>query len=256
MKNFKINNNITKLLARTAMIVLMAPMTVGCGKKDAYLTEKLEMLSQVPATEDGQECLVDEYIKSYLSKEDTSMQELEIALQTAYISKDKDGVNECLAKILTAELKAIIAEGLGVKEGELENFRVIGVQEEPGLLDAEVDHLDVYAVTFDYQGNNYTLEAANGMAQNICFNIRAAMKGQVDLSTDSSTSFEIVYQKAKEFMAATGKTNDKASIIKLTPAYCDKERLFGGSELVCNGSFTISNNKQRTRVLTNKRINN
>ena len=141
-KKFNISNKwIGPIMAGLTFVLIGS----GCSKSNNInvgLTKGLRGLSTVQTDEDGTECKVDEYIKSYLENLGTDMQTEEKALVTASIDDDTPVVNEKFARILTAELKAAVAEALNVSEGELLNFHVEGVNRKAYF---DKDSIDEYA---------------------------------------------------------------------------------------------------------------
>ena len=215
---------ISKKLISTIMAGLtFALIGSGCSKDDVSLTKGLRGLSTVQKDEDGTECKVDEYIKSYLESLGTDMQTEETALVTANIADDKPAVNKALATILTAELKAVVAEALNVSESELSNFHVEGFYR-----DAFWNDVDEYGICFEYDGKEYLLKAT-GKSKTWCFYIRAAKQGQIDINYDSESyaTFYDVNDFAFDALSSKAIIDPDALTMQLAPGYEIDDPLLG-----------------------------
>ena len=223
-KNFEISKKLRRAIAAGLTFVLIG---AGCGKDDVNLTKGLRGLSTVQTAEEGAEegtkCQVDEFIKSYLENLGTDMQTEEIALVSASIANDKPAVNKALATILTAELKAVVAEGLGVSESELSNFHVKGLYR-----DAFWNDVDEYVICFEYDGEPYSFKTA-GTSKTWCFYIRAAEQGQIDINSDSESkaAFNTVYKFAIDALSRKAVIDPNARTMTLAPGNAETDKLLG-----------------------------
>lgn len=222
-KKLKISKKMISTIMAGLTFVLIGS---GCGKSNVSLTKRLRGLSTVQATEDGTECKVDEYIKSYLESLGTDMQTEEIKFATGSISENTSDVNEALARILTAELKAVVAEALNVSESELLDFQVEGVYRKAFI---DKDRIDEYAISFKYDGKKYSF-MTTGESKTWCFYIRTAEQGQIDTNPDDSESYAIssdVYDFAGNALSYKAVIDPADVTIKLAPGSEEYDSLLG-----------------------------
>lgn len=181
-----LNNNLKRLLTRAGIIVLMAPVA-GCGKniKESTLTDTVKYLSEAD-TENVEDILVDDYINSICEREKTSVEQLEIALETAYISGDKKTMNDCIAKLSEVILKSLVAEGLKVPEEELKDFEITGYETIHRGFDKDTKE-GSYGVKFKLGGKEYHLLMKSGTPEDLAYYNRAGNKEQIDKGNSQAT---------------------------------------------------------------------
>ena len=186
IKLSNVNLGLRKLLTRAGIIVLMAPVA-GCGKKieRLTLTETIGFLSETD-TESAKDILVDDYIKSICEREETSIEDLEIALETAKILKDKEAMNECIAKLSKIILKSLVAEGLQVPEEELKDFKITGHRTIKSGFDKDTI-AGSYGVEFELNGDSYHFLLKPGTVENVAYYNRAGSKGEITFGNSQAT---------------------------------------------------------------------
>ena len=186
IKLANLNNNLKRLLTRAGIIVLMAPVA-GCGKniKESTLTDTVKYLSEAD-TENVEDVLVDDYINSICEREKTSVEQLEIALETAYISGDKKAMNDCIAELSEVILKSLVAEGLQVSEEELKDFKITGYETIHRGFDKDTKE-GSYGVNFKLYGNEYHLLMNSGTLEDLAYYNRAGKKEQIDKGNSQAT---------------------------------------------------------------------
>lgn len=227
-KKLKFSKKLIGTIAAGLTFVLIGS---GCSKSNndnnnnVSLTKGLRGLSTVQTDEDGTECKVDEYIKSYLENLGTDMQTEEKALVTASIDDDKPAVNKAFATILTAELKAVIADALNVSESELLNFHVEGVYRKAYW---DKDCIDEYAICFEYGGRKYSFKTIDEF-KTWCFYIRAAEQGQIDnyIDSESYATFYDVNDFAFDALSIEAEFDFDALTMKLADGHEINDPLLG-----------------------------
>ena len=181
-----VNLGLRKLFTNAAIILLMAPVA-GCGKniKESTLTDTVKYLSETD-TANAEDILVDDYINSICEREKTSVEQLEIALQTAYISGDKKAMNDCIAKLSEVILKSLVAEGLKVPEEELKDFKITGYETIHRGFDKDTKE-GSYGVKFKLYDRDYHLLMKSGTSEDLAYYYRAGKKEEITFDNSQAT---------------------------------------------------------------------
>ena len=179
IKLSNVNLGLRKLLTRAGIIVLMAPVA-GCGKniKESTLTDTVKYLSEAD-TANAEDILVDDYINSICEREETSVEKLEIALQTAYISGDKKAMNDCIAKLSEVILKSLVAEGL-------KDFKITGYKTIHRGFDKDIKE-GSYGVKFKLYDRDYHLLMKSGTSKDLAYYYRAGKKEEITFDNSQAT---------------------------------------------------------------------
>ena len=186
IKLSNVNLGLRKLFTSAAIILLMAPVA-GCGKniKESTLTDTVKYLSEAD-TANAEDILVDDYINSICEREETSVEKLEIALQTAYISGDKKAMNDCIAKLSEVILKSLVAEGLKVPEEELKDFKITGYETIHRGFDKDTKE-GSYGVKFKLYDRDYHLLMKSGTSEDLAYYYRAGKKEEITFDNSQAT---------------------------------------------------------------------
>ena len=186
IKLSNVNLGLRKLFTSAAIILLMAPVA-GCGKniKESTLTDTVKYLSETD-TANAEDILVDDYINSICEREETSVEKLEIALQTAYISGDKKAMNDCIAKLSEVILKSLVAEGLKVPEEELKDFKITGYETIHRGFDKDTKE-GSYGVKFKLYDRDYHLLMKSGTSEDLAYYYRAGKKEEITFDNSQAT---------------------------------------------------------------------
>ena len=181
-----VNLGLRKLFTNAAIILLMAPVA-GCGKniKESTLTDTVKYLSETD-TANAEDILVDDYINSICEREKTSVEQLEIALETAYISGDKKAMNDCIAKLSEVILKSLVAEGLKVPEEELKDFKITGYETIHRGFDKDTKE-GSYGVKFKLYDRDYHLLMKSGTSEDLAYYYRAGKKEEITFDNSQAT---------------------------------------------------------------------
>ena len=185
IKLSNVNLGLRKLFTSAAIILLMAPVA-GCGKniKESTLTDTVKYLSEAD-TANAEDILVDDYINSICEREETSVEKLEIALQTAYISGDKKAMNDCIAKLSEVILKSLV-EGLKVPEEELKDFKITGYETIHRGFDKDTKE-GSYGVKFKLYDRDYHLLMKSGTSEDLAYYYRAGKKEEITFDNSQAT---------------------------------------------------------------------
>jgi len=164
---------------------------------DYSLTSVVEALNEQDSVTD-----VDNYLLSGVSYDDKNMdlKELDNIFINAYNNGDRATCNSAITAMSTAVLKSQVAEGYSVDFDKIEDFEVIGHLGKVELDDGEGSKSE-YGVSFTYNGQEYKLEAEDGIARKLCVIARAGRKGSLLLEdTDENDFKEFVLTNAYEYV--------------------------------------------------------
>lgn len=239
LKNLNITQNARRLMA-ISMVAVSLTALPGCGSIDnSNLTTRVVALSEADSS-----ILADDYIKAICNREDTSIKDLERGFEDAYLAGKNGDCNDYLERIITIELKALTAEGLGIDESDMEDFKVTGHYLVPGLFD-DRNKEESYGVYFKYRGHEYNIKANDNEAIDACFCARAALQNQLSLTNIGS--YDKAYALCKNLLTRKFVFKEKTITRDLIASEYGSGDV--SHKIIYMGTFNLDKDKVKTKVM-------